>query len=92
MTEKSKMAEIFNFEKKFDFELQYGGRVRYFRQFFFTSAPGNQLAFIRKTRFVNSTSGFGKLSRPNGTSRNFFRIFRKFAKNTFLGLGPQNFN
>ena len=79
------MAEIFNFEKNFDFELQYGGRVRYFHQFFFTSAPGNQLAFIRKTRFVNSTSGFGKLSRPNGTSRNFFEFLENSPKIHFQG-------
>jgi hypothetical protein len=26
------------------------------------------------------------------TLQEFFRIFGKFAKNKFLGLGPQNFN
>ena len=57
MTEKSKMAELFKIEKTSDFEIQFGGRVRYFYQFFFISAPEIQLAFVRKTRFVNSTSG-----------------------------------
>jgi len=41
VTEKSKMAELFNLEKKFDFEIQYGGRVRYFHQFFSPITPEN---------------------------------------------------
>ena len=74
------MAELFNLEQKIDFEIQYGGRVRYFRQFFFTGPPGIQLAFTRKTRFVNSTSGLAKLSSPNRPSEHFFDFFENSPK------------
>ena len=80
MTEKSKMAELFNFEKIIDFEIQYGGRVRYFRQFFSSKPPEIQLAFIRKTRLVNSTSGLAKLSPLSWTSRNFSDFFENSPK------------
>ena len=83
MTEKSKMAELFNFERKFDFEIQYGGRVRYFHQFFSPTTPENMLAFVLKTRLVNTTSGLAKLSSLNSASRNFFELCKNSTKNPF---------
>ena len=79
------MAELFNFEKNSDFEIQYGGRVRYFHQFFSTSRCRIQLSFVQKTYFVISTSGLAQGAPPHVTSRKFFRIFGNSPKIHFQG-------